>query len=955
MTERTSRYLTAALVVASLVAACASRQNLPTVRASEGAPLLPKWPDVAPGARVARASLFGTDLIGLPNGAVLSPDATPGARLFALDPHVPLVPELRVGNAVASALSPDGTTLLVLTSGYNLTFDSTGARIGDASQEWVFVYDVSDGAPRESGVVAVPNAFGGIAWSPRGDRFWVGGGPDDVVHEIERSSGAWRRGSAIPLGHLEGRVGGRGLDIGPFAAGVAVNASGTMLAVANHENDSISIVDPIRRTKVRDVPLWPGGGRRGGAYPYDVVFVGDEQVYATCLRDREVVEIDAGRGVVTRRIAVGGEPMRIVSDRAGKRLFVANANSDTVSLVDRAKGVVEDQIATSGPTPTSLRGSNPNALALSPNESMLYVTNGGDSTVAIVSLARRKVIGLVPTGFYPHAVSVARDGRWIYVAHGKSPAGPNVEGPWTTRPRNLDRREGRRNEFSLQLQTGGLLAFPTPAGETLEKLTRQSLANNRVGDRPPTPNLDALRGKVKHVVYVISENRTYDQILGDLAGADGDETLVHWGENITPNQHALARGFVTLDRFFVSGGVSGDGWQWSTAAQTTDVAEKAIPVQYASRGRHGYDWEGNNRNINVGLASVQERRAFNPHTPADPDILPGVADVAAVDGPEEGGTGFLWDAALRAGLTVRNYGFFVDDWRYGLREDDPARVPALRMPFETRTRVAFPSRASLQKITDPYFRGFDQRLGDYWRVKEWERELDQYVAGGDLPALSLVRLPHDHLGSFAEALDGVDTPDTQMADHDYALGLLVQKLSQTPYWNDTIVVAIEDDAQNGSDHVDAHRSFVLLAGAHVRRGGVVISTPHTTVDVLRTIELLLGLPPLGQRDAFARPLDECFSPAPNAAPYLAIVPEVLRATKLPLPPAPPSESSSARPRGDAAYWSLVTRGMDFSRADALPTPAFNRALWCGLVDPTGCASAPDAAGARASNDDEDDD
>jgi hypothetical protein len=329
------------------------------------------------------------------------------------------------------------------------------------------------------------------------------------------------------------------------------------------------------------------------------------------------------------------------------------------------------------------------------------------------------------------------------------------------------------------------------------------------------------------------------------------------------------------------------------------------------------------------MPTLAERRAFNPLTPPG---LPGTADVAAIDGPDEGGRGFLWDAAIAAGLKVRNYGVFCDDFRYFLDDKHPAFVPLARMPHEKKLRVAFPNKGALKDVTDPYFRAYDQRFPDYWRVKEWERELAEYAQKGELPALSLVRLPHDHFGSFRLAMDGVDTPDTQIADHDYAVGLLVEKLSRTPFWKDTVVIVIEDDAQNGADHVSAHRSFALFAGGHVKRGAVV-STVYTTTSVLRTIELLLGLPPLGQQDAFAPPMSDVFSETVNETPFTAIVPPVLRTTRLPVP-----SGTAERPRGDAVYWDLVTTGFDFTKVDAAPAALFNRVLFCGLVSSSGCKS-----------------
>jgi YVTN family beta-propeller protein len=910
---------------------------------------------VVPGAAVAHASLFGTDVIGLPNGSALTPDAAPGARLFTLDPHEPAAPAFRASGAMGIALSPDGATLLLLTSGFNRTYGAAGELVPDGSREHVFVYDVSGrpgcrgcpaGIPRETQVLALSNSLAGIAFHPAGTRFYVSGGPDDVLHEYERDAATGDYREVLPpiaLGHARGL----GLNVSPFAAGIASSASGARLVVANHENDSVSVVDTRNRARAAEIELRPGGGRAGGEFPFGVVVIGESLAYVTSFRDREVVEVDLDRGQALRRIRVGGQPTAILADRAGTRLFVSNANSDTVSVVDRVSGRVIAEIPTAAPEPgvsgpplgipgelRGLRGSNPNALALSPDERTLYVTNGGNNTLAFVDLGRQVTIGLVPTGFYPHAVAMARDGRTIYVAHGKSAAGPNPLGPWSLpgRAQKEPYAPGAGNQLSLQLRQGGLLAFPAPSPSDLAKLTRQSLSNNRLALSPASARL--LGGAVKHVILVIGENRTFDQVFGDRTDADGDRQLVLWGEPITPNRHALARRFVLLDRFFDAGGVSGDGWSWTLEGHTTDVVEKMMPIQYARRGHYSYDWEGKNRNVNVGLATLDARTAFNPKTPQDEDLLPGAVDVAAVDGPEEGGArGFLWDVAMAAGLRVRNYGCFTDELRYSLKPDDPARVPPIPMPFETKTRVAFPTRASLQSTTDPYFRGFDMNFADTRRIAEWAREWDELVANGNMPGLELVRLPHDHLGAFASAEDGVNTPDTQVADNDYAFGLLVERVSKSVYWKDTVIIAIEDDAQNGSDHVHAHRSFALFAGAHVRRSAVV-STVYSTPSVLRTIELLLGMPPLGQNDAVAPPMAELFDEEADMRPYEAIVPSVLRSTLLPLP----GVGRATAARGDAAFWAEVMRGFDFRREDSLPTAQFNRALLCGLGARDDCVS-----------------
>jgi YVTN family beta-propeller protein len=774
------------------------------------------------------------------------------------------------------------------------------------------------------------------------------------VHAIVRGErdGRWVAAEArVELGHRRGAgLGGLGVKEGPFAAGLAVTASGARAVVAEHENDALAVVDVAGWRKSGEVAL-ARPGAAGGAFPRAVVTLGEGRAFVASQRDREVVEVDLAAGSVVRRIPVGAQPTSLVANRAGTRLYVANAGSDTVSVVDVATGreiVAMPTIAPPGLVPpgvAALRGSNPNGLALSPDERTLYVTNGGHSSLAVVALDQGggggRVVGLVPTGFYPHAVSVSHDGRWLYVAHGRSVPGPNRAGPWSNARLGADKPPpyGAGNEISLQLEHGGLLALPVPAGDDLARLTQQAIANDFGVDpgRVPDP-FDRLRGQVKHVVFVVGENRTYDQILGDVREADGDSSLVHWGQAITPNQHALARAFVTLDRFYASGDVSGDGWQWTMGGRSTDVAEKAIPVEYADRGDHTYDWEGLNRGINVGLVTDDERLAFNPYTPRGE--LPGAVDVAAPDA-------LLWEAALAAGRSARVYGVFCDITRYGFDAHDRAYVPPLHMPFETGTRVAFPARPSLQAIEDPYFRGFDMRFADTWRVAEWRRELDAYAAGGELPALSIVRLPRDHFGSFADSQDGVDTPDTQMADHDWAVGSLVAALSRTRFWESTVVFVVEDDAQNGSDHVNAHRTIALVAGPAVKRG-VVVHSPYTTPSMLRTIELLLGLPPLGQHDAEAPPMEDLFAAAADARPYDAIVPGVLRTTRLPLPPAGPGEHAEA-PRHDAAWWAAATAGFDFDHVDAVPAAAFNRVLYCGVVDDRGCATG--TAVARSGDED----
>ena len=928
--------------VVLLVAACAS-PGVPSAPPLGGPiPFAPPVVLASPGTADAHGTVSRAIL--LPTGDTLTPDAAPGSKLFELDPHVPGHPSLRVGFATTSLLSPDRSTLLVLTAGYNRLEDERGYVLPGPPSEYVFVYDVQRGAPRETQVVALRNAFWGLAFAPDGKRFYASGGPDDVIAPFDRNDmGQWTASTPWTLGHKTGL----GLGQSAYVAGLAVSEDGATVVAANHENDSLPVVDAARGAVRAEIDLRPASGP-GGAFPA-AVLLREGRAYVTCQRDGELVEVDLAAKKVLRRVAVGRQPTKLVASRDGTRLYVANAGSDAITVIDRATLAATSVLEVGAPG-AAVRGlgANPNGLTLSEDERTLYVSLGGVNAIALVDLATAEgsVRGWVPTGFYPGDVSVA--GGWLYVPFAKSDAGPNPFGPRADHARSS--RPGFTgsigNQFSLQLMRGGVHAFPVPQAELLAPLTHQAMLNVHVDVLPKVPAVyDELHGKVKHVVLVIAENRTYDQVLGDLASADGDPGLVHWGEALTPNQHALAKRFVTMDRFFASGGVSGDGWQWTTFGRSTDPAEKEIPLMYALRGNHSYDWEGSNRGINVGLRTLGARVAWNPETPKDPRLLPGVRDVAGPPPRGADGGGYLWDAVREAKLSVRNYGCFAEDVRYGLSAKDPDLVPALREPFRTKTRVAFPT--VLQDETDPYYRGFDMRFPDYWRVHEYLREYDELEKKGALPALATVRLPHDHFGSFAKAEDGVDTPDTQMADHDYAVGLLVEHLSKSAAWEDTVIVIVEDDAQNGADHVDAHRSIVLLAGGHVARG-VVTHARATTPSVLRSIELLLGVGALGRNDAVAPPFADAFTVEVDRTPFAATVPAVLRTTKLPLPPPLPGEPAAV-PRGTAREWELRTAGMDFSTEDRLPVAAFNEALWCGIKADVGCSSREIVA--RADDDD----
>lgn len=917
----------------------------------------------------------------LPTGVRITPTAAAGALFQQLNPDLPDRPDFVAGQAVATSTSPDGKTLLILTSGYNRNNDQDAKRIPSESNEYVFIYDVSANVPVKRQVIQVPNTFNGIVWNPNGQEFYVSGGVDDNVHVYGLQDGTWAETGLVGLEHNDT---GLGLRVRPMAAGLAVTADGKRLLVANFENDSASLVDLASKTKIAEIELRPGkvnpaqSGVAGGEFPFAVAIQGNTRAYVTSMRDREVVVIDlaAAQPGVVKRIAVGGQPNKMLLNRDQSRLYVANGNSDTVSVIDTKEEKVLEEFVASAPQAIfpqvrEFKGANPNSLALTPDERFLLVTNGGTNSVAVVRLAslqraldqkdvrneekddreeqnepgvdKSRVIGLIPTGWYPNSVSVAKDGRHLYVVNGKSNAGPNPGGCRDTasiEPGSLTNCQAN-NQYVWQLTKAGFLSMPMPSEQELAQLTMQVAKNNNfpVAARYEKAQkmMGFLRSKIKHVIYVVKENRTYDQILGDLEKGNGDPSLAVFPEPISPNHHQLARQFVTMDNFFDSGNTSNDGWNWTTAARTTDFTEKTIAVNYAGRGL-SYDWEGNNRNINVGLATTAARIEANPYTPTDPDLLPGTADVAAPDsGKGEAGAGYLWDGALRQGLSVRNYGFFGDLSRYFLPPTDPAFIEPVTNPFESGEVQFYPTKAALMDISDPYFRGYDMKYADFWRYQEWEREFDAYAAQGNLPNLQLVRLPRDHFGNYADSGDGVDTPSTQMADNDYALGMLIEKISRSRYKDNTLIFVIEDDAQNGPDHVDAHRSIAYVVGPYVKQGALV-SERYTTVNMMRTMKDILGIPAMGITDGLAEPMSEVFDKKQRKWSYNAIVPEILRTTELPLPEPTATNTLNktrqnmvyTKPRQNAAYWEAAMRGQDFTTEDNLDEPRFNRALWKGL-------------------------
>ncbi|MBD2511552.1 beta-propeller fold lactonase family protein [Nostoc muscorum FACHB-395] len=924
----------------------------------------------------------------LPTGQTITPAAAPGSTFAPLATGLRTDDNADAAEAVSTALSPDGKTLLVLTSGYNQNFknENTGStftypvldpQTGKSSStttpkaEWVFVYDVSSGKLVKKQQINIPNTYNGLAWAKDGSRFFVSGGIDDRVY-VYASNGSQYLPDApfILLGHNSNQTdpfpkydGGllkdtpaKAVATGAVVAGIAVSKDGKTLVAANFENDSISIVDTTTRKVTKEIKFFrPGDKIATGEFPFDVAIKSAEngqaaKVFISSQRDNEVLAVDITSGQITR-IPIGSQPNKVLLSSSQNRLYVANGNDDSISVIDTNNNRVIQTISLSRPG-EKYKGANPNSLTLSPDGRTLYVTLGGENAIAVVDLQGGRVNGRIPTGWYPNSVSVSQDGQRLYVVNAKSNSGPNPAGNLTTTA-GLARNTNFKNEYNWALEKAGISIIPVPKGATLGTLSAQVDKNNGFYNRRPDRTMRYLQGKIKHVIYIVKENRTYDQVLGDLPVGNGDPTLTLFPNNISPNHHKLSFGFATFDNFYDSGESSGVGWNWSTYGRTTDYTEKTQSVLYGNAGFNGltYDYEGINRNISLALFQTSSNKSpINTRITGilDPSghssILPGDRDVDAPEGdgnlqPDAIG-GYLWDTALRAGKTVRNYGFFVDNAvPYTTSQSDPTKpdpknptyIPISPTPYADKIPQAPVTKTVLLDKTDLYFRSFDQNNADTYLYSEWERDLKQ----NGLPNLMLVRLSHDHFGSFGTALAGLNTPELQMADNDYAIGKLVEKISHLPEWKETAIFIIEDDSQNGPDHVDSHRSLAYIISPYTKRGALV-STNYNTISVLRTMEDLLNIGYLAITDANAEPMSDAFTREPNFEPYTAIVPGNLCTNPVDpkLVPACQDrnvEKTAAMPiLNPKKWWAAMTKDFNFVGEDKLDPEEFNEILWAGI-------------------------
>ena len=926
----------------------------------------------------------------LPTGQYVTPVAPlANAVQQDLNPGLPDYPNFVAGEAVRLQLSPDGTTLAIICAGQNTLNDATGKADLLNSTQYVFLYDVSGAnktSPKLLQAIKQANAHVGLVWSPDGSTLYAAGGNDDAVYAYARAGGTWAPAATIALGHKvapapadtaatadpAASLGGVGLGVQPNASGLGISDDGATLVVANNYNDSISVIDTATKAVRYEHDLRPyfagnegTDGVAGGEYPLAVAVKNNATAYVSSYRDREVVAVDISSptaGRLVARIKLDGNASGMALNKAQSTLYVAQDNADQVAVIDTASNQVAARIDARAPAGVlpgpHYTGAATFAVTLSPDESTLYAVNDGSNSIAVIPLSgagANTVAGLIPTAYAPKDITLSADGTWMYIINGKSDTGPNPGNLMgnTALITNITYPGGNKaaaaaakasNQYQFQLEHATLVSAQVPGSADLAALTAAVARNNLYSVPPDTADeavMGFLRKKIQHVIYVVKENRTFDQILGDLTnGANADPSLTQFGRRITPNFHRLASNFVTLDNFMDPGDGSMDGWSWTMRGRVTSTEEVTQQINYAGVNRGlSYESEGSNRYVPVGVDGTAGRDAATkglftagsaPLPGGAANLLPGRADVAATDAPFGIQNGYIFDAVMQAGLTVRNYGFLTNNI-------GPIAYPN-GAPIENAGEAGVVQVAALNPTlapyTDVYFRGFDMNVADQWDFNEWNREFMGYIANNNLPSLETVRLSHDHTGSFATALAGVNTPDTQEADNDLAVGRLVEAVAHSPYADSTVIIVTEDDCQDGPDHYDSHRSTTYIVGAYVKKRAVV-STRYNQVSVLRTIEDILGTPHINLNTAYQRPMSDVFDVTSSGNwTYNAIASTILKQTSLALADngVKYADGPDILPRHDAAYWAKATRGFDFSAEDRVPVDLMNEVMWEGLMD-----------------------
>jgi DNA-binding beta-propeller fold protein YncE len=865
----------------------------------------------------------------------------PDGKLFG---EVPGKPRRTNNFPTASAISPDGHYAVFLHSGY-------GAYTSNRKQS-LTVLDLLADTLRDFpddrlGPQAKQTYFLGLAFSLDGKHLYASmASLTDPLGKGKGSTGngiavySFKNGQVTPERFLpltsradlpRGKVRRKEFNDVTYPAGLSVglNDGVERLLVASNSSDEAILLDTSDGKIIHRFDL-STFKRIPASLPYTAAMTSDgKRGFVSLWNASSVVELDLQKRSVTRFIPLrkpqaalegGSHPTALLLSHDNSRLFITLTNRDEIDVLDTSTGKIVGALSTKLPDQT-FGGSDPESLALSGDEHMLFSANAISDSVAVFDLTRLRASeplaasGFIPTEWYPTVVAVAGSDLLIGSAKGRG-SGPNEEP--IGRSLTLQPRYG----YNPAMTNGSVARIPlSTLKENLAAYTQTVVKTNATQGNTDRVSFASGENKIHHVIYIIKENRTYDQVFGDIPEANGDAHLTMYGGDITPNQHKLARQFGILDNFYDSGDVSGDGHIWSTSASISDYVEKTWPIGYRGR-QHTYDSEG--------------------------EFLGGVA--AADDLPYAGEPtgGFLWKNFAKHGISYRHYGEFIDTkWCNAPAGDENPTVGPPQIEGAVCTRAVIKKGEPLEKNVgephaspspypwdipiparniasqvelrdhfDPLYPDFELSYPDQLRVDEFLNEFDTFVTarknGKDtMPQFILLRLPNDHT---AGGTKGQPRPAASVADNDLAIGRAVDAISHSPYWEDTAFFILEDDAQDGPDHVDSHRSLALVISKYSPRAGskgLVDHTFYTTINVVRTMESLLGAPPMNANDARAAVMAPLFSG----------------------PGTQPAFSADYRNRDNGLLYEINTRdwkagkNLDFSHADAADNVVLNKFLW----------------------------
>ncbi|MFL9485540.1 bifunctional YncE family protein/alkaline phosphatase family protein [Chitinophagaceae bacterium LWZ2-11] len=708
--------------------------------------------------------------------------------------------------------------------------------------------------------VVIPKSWYGLTFADNDKTLYASGGNDNWILKYAVADNKLLLQDSIVLGKKWPN------RIAP--AGIAVDDKAQLLYVVTREDKSLYAIDLKTKTIINKLEL--------GAEAYTCLLSNDKKtLFISLWGGDKVLCYDVTSKKIAAEIPVGDNPNELFLSQKGKYLYVANANDNSVSVINVAQNKVIETL-NAALYPNAPSGSTSNGVALTNDDKTLYIANADNNCLAVFDVStpgKSKAKGFIPVGWYPTNVKVI--GKKIYVSNGKglsSMANPNGPNPIAKKQavsyQQSDNQKPAEVQYIAGLFKGTLSIIDEPSEKQLSiysqavykntPYTKEKELNTSGEAGNPIPMKVGDQSPIKHVFYIIKENRTYDQVLGDVKAGNGDMSLVLFGEHITPNQHKLVDEFVLLDNFYVDAEVSADGHNWSMGAYATDYLEKTWPTSYGGRGG-SYDAEGSRPIAN-----------------------------------NKGG--FIWDHCKRNNVTYRTYGEFADGGKANI--------------------------AVLKGHVAPYT-GWDLGVRDTTRFYQWTRDFDTLVAAGHLPQFNTLRFGNDHTEGIRK---GKPTPFAHVADNDLAVGLFIEYLSKSPVWKESIVFILEDDAQNGPDHVDAHRSPAYVIGPYVKRH-FVDHTMYSTSGILRTIELILGMPPMTQYDAAATPLWRSFTATPDLTSFNHL-------------PANINLNDKNQVKNELAE---LSEKFDFSQEDKVPDLVFNEVLWKSIKGLSAVVPSPSRA------------